>query len=117
MSNSPNTYAQQFIAKNWSKMTDEDMSKRLRISTKQVQIYRLRLGKSRKLSLKKPENLALAIEMFANGSGLVMIGKHFGIAPSTVSALITKHFFYKQRSYDTITLVAESKINYETTTA
>lgn len=103
---------EKFVKENFNTMSDIQMSEVLKISPRQIQTYRLRYQSRRQSSLKSKENIAIATELFANGISMVEIGRRFNVHSSTISTLMSKVFFYKKRSFDTITVVAESKINY-----
>jgi len=56
---------------------------------------------------------ALVIEWFANGKSMKQISGSLKLSIPGVSKIIGNDFFYKKRSYDTITLVLDSKLNYQ----
>ncbi|MCZ4244934.1 hypothetical protein [Pedobacter punctiformis] len=102
-----------FIAKNWHLMDDAQLSKATMLSERSVQHYRMELNLNKtRFSIKENEGIALVLELFVNGSTVAQISRLTGVYDSVISKLITKHFFYKKRSIDTITMVLDSKINF-----
>ncbi len=96
------------------KFSDTELAKLLGISHNKVVSIRkvLRITRYRR-SIVDPKLIAMICELFANGYTIVKISKLIKKPENAVSDIITKHWFTKKRSYNTITYVIESKINYE----
>lgn len=105
--------AESIIKVHWQKMDDEELSKKAGISIHTVRKYRC------KLKLRRPhkqfnnrEAIALTLEFFATGIKIKRISKMIMISEETVKAIIARHYDFKPKSANTITLTIESSINY-----
>lgn len=102
----------QYIRENWKYYDDESMGRSLGIEAPMVQKLRNRIGCRRQSCITSDtKTIALICELFANGKTLVQISKIVAKNVRTISSVITKNWLYKKRSFDTITLIMESKIN------
>lgn len=109
-SHTPETW--QYIKDNWRNTDDQTMGKHLGISAQIVQKLRNSVGLKRQtMYASDPNTTALICELFANGSTIVQISRIVAIKEATVSRMIENYWLYKTRSFDTVTLVLESKIN------
>lgn len=103
-----------YVTSNWRNESDEVMAEKLGLKP----LYVAKIRGYHKLSRYKnaertPVNdVAKMIEMFANGSTVVAICRKFNVGNRTVNTLIQTHYYRLPRSYNTVTLVLESKLNY-----
>jgi len=102
-----------FIRINYKIMTDEEIGYKVGLSVHTVYKRRLNLKLYYKKSFSQIETIAEVLEWFSNGETCAEIARKIRKNPNVISKIIDTHFFYKKRGYNTITLVLESKINYE----
>ena len=102
-----------FIASNWHVMDDTQLANITMLSERSVQRYRMELNlKKDRFNINDKSGIGLVLELFANGSKVANIAKLTRKSDSSISKLLNKYFFFKQRSLDTVTLILDSKINY-----
>lgn len=93
--------------------TDKEMSNHLQISVSLVRQIRSKLGlKRERWDEVGKERIAVILEFFANGKTVRYISQVTNMDVGKINRLIENYWFTKQRSYNTITLVMESKANY-----
>lgn len=102
-----------FILDNYQNMNDEEIGKYLGLSPKTIYHRRFRMKIHFKKSIKQNSTIAEILELFTSGITIAEVARKIRKRPSVVSNIINKHYFPKQRGYNTVTLVLESKINYE----
>jgi len=103
-----------YIQLNWLKQTDEEMGKALHLKLSTVYNYRylLHLSRINKQPLDK-KLVALVLEHYVNRTPIKSIGALVNKSSYQIGQILSAHYFGKRRSYDTITLVLDSKINYD----
>lgn len=102
------------ITKNWSKLSDYQMGLSLNLHPGTVAMIRQRLGFYRKTKSEiSASQKAYVINAFFNDMRIKSIMKMTSLTYHQVTYIIDKNCFHKQRSYDTITLVMDSKVNYD----
>jgi len=104
-----------FIKDNFLKMNDAQIAEVLGMAKRSVWARRKRLGLKRKrLSSDLTKNqTAKIMELFTMGNTLVDIALSINKSIAVVSRTLEANYFFKQRSYDTVTMVMDSKINYD----
>lgn len=102
-----------FIKLNYKLMSDEEIGYKVSLSYHTVYKRRLKLKLYYKKSVSQNETIAEVLEWFSNGETCANIARKMRKTPRSISLIIDTHFFFKKRGYNTITLVLESKINYE----
>jgi len=103
-----------YIQKNWLKQTDQEMGEALGLQVNTIYNYRhfLKLSRIKKKPLDK-KLVAFVLERYVNRTPLKIIAERLGISGFQVGKILSAHYFTKKRSYDTVTLVLDSKINYD----
>ena len=102
-----------FILENYKTMSDVDIGLIVGLSAKTVYNRRYRMGIFLKKKINTPEVVAEILELFTTGITCAEIARILRKKPKAITDIINRHYFTKQRGYNTITLVLESKINYE----
>lgn len=101
------------ITENWQTMSDYEMGRKLNLYPGSIALLRQRLGLLRKVKTEITSlTKAFVINAFFNHMRTKSIMKMTGLTYYQVNYIIDKNCFYKQRSYNTITLVMDSKVNY-----
>lgn len=104
----------EFIVSNWKKMTDYQIGKSLDLSAGSVAALRLSIGIMRRETVDvKPNVKAYIIECFFNDIPSRVICKNTGLPRDKVIQIIGDTCFFTKRSYSTITMVMDSKVNYD----
>lgn len=104
------------IRENYLTKNDREIGDMFGLSPRTIRGHRfsLRLNSRFLREEEKDRNIiANIIELFVAEIPMQNIARLYQKSNSTISQLITKHYFSKQRSYDTITMVMDSKINYD----
>ena len=102
-----------FIADNWKEMDDYNMGKYLDLSKGSVTMLRVKMGLVRRVIIDVPvKTKAYIIECFFNDIPLKQVSKTTKISYHKVSEIIHNNCFFIKRSYNTVTLVMDSKANY-----
>lgn len=102
------------ITQNWSNISDYEMGISLNLHPGTVALIRQRLGFYRKTKTEvSREQKAYVINAFFNDMRIKSIMKMTSLTYHQVTYIIDKNCFHKQRSYDTTTLVMDSKVNYD----
>ena len=102
-----------YIRSNYLNVKDEVIGMAIGLTSAGVNSRRRRMGLSKPQPLADKSRIAVSLEMFCNGATVVSIARRFNTSHRAISLILNKNFFYKQRSYNTITLVMDSKINYD----
>lgn len=97
---------------------DVKIGKMLGVTAKTIYNRRARLGLLRKSGVKDQaeidtQKIALIIEWFANGMSIETCASKFKLPTAHVSLLIKLHFKTLKKSKNTITLLIESKLNFD----
>lgn len=94
-------------------MTDDDLAEIMKIKTPNLQKLRLSIGcKRSNWKIESPATIALILELYANGNTIVRISKIVDKSVHRINRIIDRCFKPIPRSYNTITLVLDSKINF-----
>lgn len=102
-----------FILDNYQSMTDQEIGKIVGLSPKTIYNRRFKMKIHFKKSINQNSTIAEILELFTTGITVADVARKIRKRPSVVSNIINKHYFPKKRGYNTVTLVLESKINYE----
>lgn len=104
----------EYIANNWQQMTDYEIGKSLDLSSGSVTNLRVRMGLIRKPLIEVKSSVkAYIIESFFNDIPTRIMCKMTSLPRDKVIEIIGKNCFYVKRSYNTITMVMDSKVNYD----
>jgi hypothetical protein len=105
-----------FISKNYRMLSDKQLANELSISVQGdngVQSIRKRYSLYRAgLAYYDRNKLAKLIELWFNGSTIADAARQTDIELKKACQYISKYALYKKKSYTTITLVIESKMNF-----
>lgn len=100
-----------YLIENFGKKSYAEMGAEAKVSHGTIAKTAKKLG-LRKHTPEQVKTIKLVLEYFANGWTCAQIARSMDCAHTTVKYIIERYWLFKQRSYDTITLVIESKINY-----
>jgi len=104
---------EEYVKKVFPLATDKEISNHLQISVSLVRQIRSKLGlKRERWTDVGKDRTAVILELFANGKTIKYISQVTNMDVGKINRLIENYWFTKQRSYNTITLVLESKANY-----
>ena len=102
-----------FISENWETMTDKEMGLKLDISKGSVSLLRQSLKFFRiDVQAIPNEKKAFVVNAFFNDIRMKAIMQMTTLSYNQVKYIIEQNCFFKKRSYNTITLVMDSKVNY-----
>lgn len=110
--NQANPAISEFVIKNWHSMSYNKMATQLHVNVGTIKKYAKRLGIGKKIEPISRAKVAMLLEYFANGWTVAAAARTLGLNHTQSKNIIERHFLVKQRSYLTITLVLESKINF-----
>lgn len=103
-----------YISTHFLEKSDIKLAEDLSMCKKAIYERRKRMGLKRPyITTFAPETIARVLEYFSNGYSIAEIGRLMFKPHFQINNIISRHFFYKKSSYDTVTLVIQSKINFE----
>lgn len=109
----------QYIKQNFRWHSDSDLAGMFRVSETTIKMDRvnLRIRRSPKFSSEQMiprEKVASLLEYYANGWTVASAARTLFIPLRLATLIVETIPRFKQRGYDTITVVVESKINFDT---
>lgn len=109
-----NVEIDKYIRDNFSKKTDYEIGKALGYSEYTIKNYRLSIKIRRRFDNQKlgKDKISKILEGFANYTSIKQIAKDVGVSYNHARYVIDKYFFYTKSSYNTLTMVMDSKMNY-----
>jgi hypothetical protein len=108
------TEVENYIKENLYNKTDYQMGLYLGYTERTIKNYRLSMKIKRRFNNQRlgKDKIAKILEYFANYTPIIEIARLVGTSYNHTRYVIHKYFFYTQRSYNTITMVMDSKVNY-----